>query len=209
MGSFKELTRAFKARFITCSKALKPVDSLLSMVMREGKTLKTYSDTYWETYNEIDGNFENVAMRTFKVGLPAKHELKKSLTMKSTLNMCQLMDRIDKYKRVEKDQIQEKVRPKCSPRRGILRGGGGGVDTRVIAPEGSFLIKRHLWELNWSTHRLNIQCIKYWRKLRMSLILSGPIRWAMTHPGETKASIATTIRTEDILWRIVKHNEIT
>ena len=125
VGSFKELTRAFKARFITCSKALKLVDFLLSMAMREGKTLKTYSDTYWETYNEIDGNFENVAMRTFKVGLPAKHELKKSLTMKSTLNICQLMDRIDKYKQVEKDKIQEKVRPKCSPRRGILRGGGG------------------------------------------------------------------------------------
>ena len=87
MGSFEKLTRAFKARFITCSKALKPVDFLLSMVMREGKTLKTYSDTYWETYNEIDGNFENVAMRTFKVGLPTEHELRKSLTIKSTLNM--------------------------------------------------------------------------------------------------------------------------
>ena len=44
-------------------------------------------------------------MRTFKVGLPAEHELRKSLTMKSALNMHQLMDRIDKYKRVEKDLI--------------------------------------------------------------------------------------------------------
>ena len=44
-------------------------------------------------------------MRTFKVGLPAKHELRKSLRMKSTLNMHQLMDRIDKYKQVEKDLI--------------------------------------------------------------------------------------------------------
>ena len=73
------------------------------MAMRERKTLKTYSDRYWETYNEIDGNFEDVAVRTFMVGLPVEHKLKKSLTMKSVLNMCQLINRIDKYKRVERD----------------------------------------------------------------------------------------------------------
>ena len=39
-----------------------------------------------------------MAVRTFKVGLLAEHELRKSLMMKSALNMCQLMDRIDKYK---------------------------------------------------------------------------------------------------------------
>ena len=43
----------------------------------------------------------------------------------------------------------------------------------------------------------------------MRLILSGSIRWAETYPGETKASLATTIRTEDILWRIVEPYEIT
>ena len=76
VGSFEELTRAFKARFITCSRVPKLVDSLLSMAMREGETFKTYSDRYWETYNEIDGNFEDVAVRTFKVGLPTEHLVK-------------------------------------------------------------------------------------------------------------------------------------
>ena len=123
MGSFEELMRAFEARFITCSRVPKPVDSLLSMAMREGETLKTYSDRYWETYNEIDGNFENVVVRTFKVRLLVEHELRKSLTMKSTSNMCQLMDRIDKYKRVKEDLIQEKGKAKMflerrDPRRG-------------------------------------------------------------------------------------------
>ena len=103
VGSFEELTKVFGARFITCSKVPTPIDSLLSMAMREGKTLKTYSDRYWETYNEIDGNFKDVAVRTFKVGLSAEHELRKLLTMKSALNMRQLMDSIDKYKRVEED----------------------------------------------------------------------------------------------------------
>ena len=123
VGSFEELTRAFEARFITCSRVPKPVDSLLSMAMREGETLKTYSDRYWETYNEIDGNLENVVVRTFKVRLLIEHELRKSLTMKSTSNMCQLMDRIDKYKRVKEDLIQEKGKAKMflerrDPRRG-------------------------------------------------------------------------------------------
>ena len=46
IDSFKELTRAFGSRFITCSRVPRPQDSLLSMSMREGETLKTYSDRY-------------------------------------------------------------------------------------------------------------------------------------------------------------------
>ena len=70
ISSFEELTRAFRARFVTCSRVPHPLDSLLSMVMREGETLKTYSDRYWAMCNEIDGDFEDMAIRTFKVGLP-------------------------------------------------------------------------------------------------------------------------------------------
>lgn len=104
IGSFEELTRAFRARFVTCSRVPRPLDSLLSMVMREGETLKTYSDRYWETFNEMDGDFEDVAIRTFKVGLPIEHDLRKSLTMKTARSMRQLMDRIDEHKWVEEDQ---------------------------------------------------------------------------------------------------------
>ena len=80
--SFKELTRALGARFVTCSRVPRPLDSLLSMTMREGETLKTYSDRYWKMFNEIDEKFDDVAIRTFKVGLPAEHDLRKSLTRK-------------------------------------------------------------------------------------------------------------------------------
>ena len=55
-------------------------------------------------YNKIDGDFEDMAISTFKVGLPTEHGLKKSLTGKPVTNVHQLMDRIDKYKRVEEDQ---------------------------------------------------------------------------------------------------------
>ena len=46
IDSFKELTRAFGSRFITCNKVPRPLDSLLSLSMQERKTLKTYLDKY-------------------------------------------------------------------------------------------------------------------------------------------------------------------
>ena len=85
------------------------------MSMREGESVKAYSKRYWEMFNEIDGDFDDVAIRTFKIGLLAKHSLKKSLTEKPATSVCQLMDRIDKYKRVEEDQQQRKGKTKVIP----------------------------------------------------------------------------------------------
>ena len=113
--SYEELTRAFGARFVTYNRVPRPLDFLLSMVMREGESLKTYFDRYCETFNEIDGDFEDVAIRTFKVGLPTKHDLRKSLLMKPAHSMCQLMDRIDEHKLVEEDQTQGKGKAKAFP----------------------------------------------------------------------------------------------
>ena len=73
------------------------------MTMREGETLKTYFDRYWEMFNEIDGNFDDIAIRTFKVSLPAEHDLRKSLTKKPVKSVHRHMDHIDEYKRVEED----------------------------------------------------------------------------------------------------------
>nr|XP_023876929.1 uncharacterized protein LOC111989370 [Quercus suber] len=80
--------------------------------MQEGETLKTYSNRYWEMFNEMKGDFDEVALNTFKLGFPAKHGLRKSLTGKPVTSVCQLMDRIDKYKRVEEDQQQGKGKDK-------------------------------------------------------------------------------------------------
>ena len=67
--SYEELTRAFSAWFVMCSRVPKPLDSLLSMAMREGESLKTYLDKYWELFNEINRDFDDVAVRTFRMGL--------------------------------------------------------------------------------------------------------------------------------------------
>ena len=54
-------------------------------------------------FNEIDGDFDEVAIRTFKVGFPSEHSLRKSLTGKLVTSLRQLMDRVDKYKRIKDD----------------------------------------------------------------------------------------------------------
>ena len=54
-------------------------------------------------YNNIDGEFDDMAISTFKVGLPAEHCLRKSLIGKPVTSVRKLMDWIEKYKRVEED----------------------------------------------------------------------------------------------------------
>ena len=85
------------------------------MSMQDEETLKAYSDRYWEMFNEIDGSYNDVAISTFKASLPAEHDLKKSLTGKPVVNVRQLMDRIDKYRRIEKNQLQGKGKAKVVP----------------------------------------------------------------------------------------------
>ena len=55
-------------------------------------------------FNEIDGDFDEVSIKTFKVSLSSEHGLRKSLTGKPVTSLCQLMDQVDKYKRIEDDQ---------------------------------------------------------------------------------------------------------
>nr|XP_023886372.1 uncharacterized protein LOC111998508 [Quercus suber] len=83
--------------------------------MRDDETLKAYSDKYWEIYNELDGKYDDVAINTFKNGPPMGHGLRKSLTSKPATSVRQLMDWIDKYKRVEEDLLQGKGKEKAIP----------------------------------------------------------------------------------------------
>ena len=115
IDSFKKLIQSFGARFITCSRVPLPLGSLLAMSIREGEALKAYSDRYWEMFNEIDGSYDDVAISTFKAGLPAEHDLRKSLIGKPVTSLRSLMDRIDKYRRIEDDQLQGKGKTKVIP----------------------------------------------------------------------------------------------
>ena len=77
--------------------------------------MKAYSDRYWEMFNEIDGSYDDVAISTFNASLPAKHDLRKSFTGKPITSVRLLMDRIDKYRRIEEDQLQRKGKAKVIP----------------------------------------------------------------------------------------------
>ena len=85
------------------------------MSMREGESVKAYSERYWEMFNEIDGVFNEVTVKTFKVGLSSEHGLRKSLIGKPVTSLRQLMDWVDKYKRIEDDQQQGKGKAKVIP----------------------------------------------------------------------------------------------
>ena len=91
------------------------MSALLLLSMHDRETLKAYSDRYWETYNEMEDNFDDVAIITFKNSLPTDHDLRKSLTSKPTTSVRQLMDRINKYKRVEEDQLRGRGKEKVIP----------------------------------------------------------------------------------------------
>ena len=77
--------------------------------------MKDYSNRYWELFNEIDRSYDDMAISTFKAGLPAKHDLRKFLTGKPITSVCLLMDMIDKYRRIEGDQLQGKGKVKVIP----------------------------------------------------------------------------------------------
>ena len=117
IDSYKQFTQAFGSRFVTNSRVPLPLSSLFSLSMHEGETLKAYSDRYWEMYDEMDGKFDDVAINTFKSSLPTEHGLRKSLTGKPITSVRQLMDQIDKYKRLEEDQLQWKGKEKIIPQK--------------------------------------------------------------------------------------------
>ena len=46
---------------------------------RERESMKAYAERYQEMFNETDGDFDEVAIKTFKVGLSFEHGLRKYL----------------------------------------------------------------------------------------------------------------------------------
>ena len=69
----------------------------------------------FRSFNEIDGSYDDMAISTFKAGLPTEHDLRRSLTGKPVASVRQLIDRIDKYRRIEEDQLQGKGKAKVIP----------------------------------------------------------------------------------------------
>uniref|UniRef100_A0A2N9H5X7 Integrase catalytic domain-containing protein n=1 Tax=Fagus sylvatica TaxID=28930 RepID=A0A2N9H5X7_FAGSY len=58
---------------------------------------------FWETYNDIDGCAEDTALQAFKLGLPPSTGLRQSLTKRPPTTLKKLMDRVERFVRVEED----------------------------------------------------------------------------------------------------------
>uniref|UniRef100_A0A2N9GI24 Integrase catalytic domain-containing protein n=1 Tax=Fagus sylvatica TaxID=28930 RepID=A0A2N9GI24_FAGSY len=65
--SWDELAEAFVSRFITNSRKSK-------------ESLRSYSSRYWEVNNEVDSCTEEIAIKTFKLGLDPESELRHNLS---------------------------------------------------------------------------------------------------------------------------------
>ncbi|XP_075655006.1 uncharacterized protein LOC142625196 [Castanea sativa] len=96
-----------------------------------------------------------VAIRTFKVGLPAEHGLRKLLTGKPISSVRQLMHWIDKYKQVEEDQQlgKEKAKMVSQDRRDFrlqqfLYRPNGQVDHKGSSTQGNTFSRPLLGTIN-------------------------------------------------------------
>ena len=101
--SWDQLAEAFVARFITNSRKRKEMGALLTMKLEANETMKDYSTRFWETYNDIESCGEEVAITTFKMGLPADSGLRQSLVKHPPANLGKLMYKIDQFVRIEED----------------------------------------------------------------------------------------------------------
>ena len=72
------MAEVFVARFITNNRQTREMDALLTIKLKDSESLKDYATMFWETYNDIDGCSEEVAVRMFKLGLPFETGLHQS-----------------------------------------------------------------------------------------------------------------------------------
>jgi hypothetical protein len=99
--SWREMSKAFTARFITNTRKPKEIDTLLALTMKAKETLKSYSTRYWEVYNDIDVCDKDLAVKTFRFELHQGSRLRQSLTKRPVANMTNLMSRLEQHIRVE------------------------------------------------------------------------------------------------------------
>ena len=80
IASWDQMAEAFVRRFITNSRRPKGLDVLMTMKLGDNETIKNYAAKFSETYNDIESCREDVAVLTFKLGLPIDSGLRQSLT---------------------------------------------------------------------------------------------------------------------------------
>ncbi|KAH7845575.1 hypothetical protein Vadar_003655 [Vaccinium darrowii] len=80
-------------------------------LMCKGKKepLRDFAGQYFDTYNEIEGCNEELAVASFKLALPLGNRLRDSLTKRAATSIKELMDRVEKHARIEEDNNRTDV----------------------------------------------------------------------------------------------------
>ena len=125
-------------------------------------------------FNEIDRNYDDVAISTFNAGFPAEHDLRKSLTGKPVASVRQLMDWIDKNRKIEEDQLQGKGKAKVIPQE--MR---DFMSDRFHnnQPQKDLLGSQDLPTLRRLMLCSENQYNRFWRRLKTSCSSNGQTRW--------------------------------
>ena len=103
IGSWSQMAEVFVDRFITNSWRSRGLDTFMVIRLGSNESLKDYSARFWETYNDIDGCAKDTMLQAFKLGLPPSTGLRQSLTKRPPITLKKLMDRVERFVRVEED----------------------------------------------------------------------------------------------------------
>ena len=95
---------------------------------------------------------------------------------------------------------REKGKLRLSPKKDEIL---GQIDTTITGREGIMQSKQGQITIKWSGQYSENQCIKYWKKSRMSHSSNGPIRWWEILKCETETSTVNIIGIMAIQQRIV------
>ncbi|XP_075655157.1 uncharacterized protein LOC142625367 [Castanea sativa] len=123
MHSFAELIQEFGIPFMTCSRVPQLVDALLFLKMGAEKLFATTLAGTGSFIMKLVGGNEKIAAITFWLGLPKDSELRESLTKRPPEDMRQLMRRIEEYKWLEDNRLQNKGKAPVvsNPRQGSFQ----------------------------------------------------------------------------------------
>ncbi|GFY91124.1 hypothetical protein Acr_07g0013200 [Actinidia rufa] len=101
--NFYQLTESFVTWFVINTKAPKAVGKLLTLKKGKKESIREYSKRYWETYNEIEECFEEMAVASYKLGLAPGDRLWENLTLDPPTDLLDLMSRVEMFARLEDD----------------------------------------------------------------------------------------------------------
>ena len=78
----------------------------MTLRQKPRKSLRDYSKRYWDLYNEIEGDWPQVAIASFGHGLIPASTLYNDFIMEQPVSLDDLICRTEKHSRLDEDKFQ-------------------------------------------------------------------------------------------------------